>query len=142
MTSNAKRTVYVGKFCHISYKLLPVFSYHTYIDSFTICHSNFVIIILIIYSTINPNNGLLFTGGLADEVDEKVLNNVFLPFGDILDVQIPLDYESEKHRGFAFIEFESAEDAAAAIDNMVNNKKKVTHLFISNCFLKSTLKTN
>lgn len=25
----------------------------------------------------------------------------------------------EKHRGFAFVEFESAEDAAAAIDNMV-----------------------
>ncbi|KAK9743632.1 RNA recognition motif [Popillia japonica] len=29
-----------------------------------------------------------------------------------------LYYETEKHRGFAFIEFENAEDAAAAIDNM------------------------
>lgn len=38
--------------------------------------------------------------------------------GEINDVQIPLDYETEKHRGFAFIEFELAEDAAAAIDNM------------------------
>lgn len=36
-----------------------------------------------------------------------------------MDIQIPLDYETEKHRGFAFVEFESAEDAAAAIDNMV-----------------------
>jgi peptidyl-prolyl isomerase E (cyclophilin E) len=27
---------------------------------------------------------------------------------------------TEKHRGFAFIEFELAEDAAAAIDNMVS----------------------
>lgn len=45
---------------------------------------------------------------------------MFLPFGDILDIQVPIDYESEKHRGFAFIEFEAAEDAAAAIDNMVN----------------------
>ncbi|XP_078094209.1 peptidyl-prolyl cis-trans isomerase E isoform X3 [Mustelus asterias] len=35
-----------------------------------------------------------------------------------MDIQIPLDYETEKHRGFAFIEFENAEDAAAAIDNM------------------------
>ncbi|NXS46982.1 PPIE isomerase, partial [Balaeniceps rex] len=57
-------------------------------------------------------------GGLAEEVDEKVLHAAFIPFGDITDIQIPLDYETEKHRGFAFIEFELAEDAAAAIDNM------------------------
>ncbi|XP_019874383.1 peptidyl-prolyl cis-trans isomerase E [Aethina tumida] len=60
----------------------------------------------------------IYVGGLAEEVDEKVLNAAFIPFGDIVDVQIPLDYETEKHRGFAFIEFENAEDAAAAIDNM------------------------
>nr|XP_054772994.1 peptidyl-prolyl cis-trans isomerase E-like isoform X1 [Lytechinus pictus] len=35
-----------------------------------------------------------------------------------MDIQIPLDYETEKHRGFAFVEFEFAEDCAAAIDNM------------------------
>ncbi|KAL2733290.1 peptidyl-prolyl cis-trans isomerase E-like [Vespula maculifrons] len=60
----------------------------------------------------------IYVGGLAEEVDEKVLHAAFIPFGEIIDVQIPLDYESEKHRGFAFIEFETAEDAAAAIDNM------------------------
>ncbi|XP_044270232.1 peptidyl-prolyl cis-trans isomerase E [Tribolium madens] len=60
----------------------------------------------------------IYVGGLAEEVDDKVLNAAFIPFGDIVDIQIPLDYETEKHRGFAFIEFESAEDAAAAIDNM------------------------
>ncbi|OWR47406.1 peptidyl-prolyl cis-trans isomerase E [Danaus plexippus] len=60
----------------------------------------------------------IYVGGLAEEVDEKILNAAFIPFGDLVDVQIPLDYESEKHRGFAFIEFENAEDAAAAIDNM------------------------
>ncbi|XP_054261102.1 peptidyl-prolyl cis-trans isomerase E [Macrosteles quadrilineatus] len=60
----------------------------------------------------------VYVGGLAEEVDEKVLHAAFIPFGDVVDVQIPLDYETEKHRGFAFIEFEAAEDAAAAIDNM------------------------
>lgn len=50
---------------------------------------------------------------------EEVLRSAFIPFGDIVDVQIPLDYETEKHRGFAFIEFELPEDAVAAIDNMV-----------------------
>ncbi|CAG0879799.1 unnamed protein product [Cyprideis torosa] len=61
---------------------------------------------------------MVYVGGLAEEVDEKVLRAAFIPFGDIIDVQIPLDYQTEKHRGFAFVEFETAEDAAAAIDNM------------------------
>ncbi|EFB12899.1 hypothetical protein PANDA_022213 [Ailuropoda melanoleuca] len=62
--------------------------------------------------------GFEHAGGLAEEVDDKVLHAAFIPFGDITDIQIPLDYETEKHRGFAFVEFELAEDAAAAIDNM------------------------
>nr|XP_022917418.1 peptidyl-prolyl cis-trans isomerase E [Onthophagus taurus] len=60
----------------------------------------------------------VYVGGLAEEIDENILNAAFIPFGDVIDIQIPLDYETEKHRGFAFIEFENAEDAAAAIDNM------------------------
>ena len=34
----------------------------------------------------------LMAGGLAEEVDEKVLNAAFIPFGDILDIQLPLDF--------------------------------------------------
>lgn len=74
------------------------------------------------------------SGGLAEEVDEKVLHAAFIPFGEIVDVQIPLDYESEKHRGFAFIEFEMAEDAAAAIDNMVYLLNNIFSIISSFCF--------
>lgn len=62
----------------------------------------------------------VYVGGLVDEVTEKLLNDAFIPFGDIVDIQMPIDYETQKHRGFAFVEYEIAEDAAAAIDNMVN----------------------
>ncbi|XP_069128336.1 peptidyl-prolyl cis-trans isomerase E-like [Argopecten irradians] len=67
-----------------------------------------------------PTNSkrIVYVGGLAEEVDEKILHAAFIPFGDITDIQIPLDYETEKHRGFAFIEFELLEDSAAAVDNM------------------------
>lgn len=61
----------------------------------------------------------VYVGGLADEVTERLLNNAFIPFGDIADIQMPVDYESQRHRGFAFIEYEQGEDAASAIDNMV-----------------------
>lgn len=64
------------------------------------------------------NKRMVYVGGLAEEVDEKVLHAAFIPFGDITDVQIPMDYTTQKHRGFGFVEFEFAEDAAAAIDNM------------------------
>lgn len=37
---------------------------------------------------------LCVSGGLAEEVDEKVLHAAFIPFGDIIDIQIPLDYET------------------------------------------------
>ncbi|XP_045606148.1 peptidyl-prolyl cis-trans isomerase E-like isoform X2 [Procambarus clarkii] len=66
----------------------------------------------------SSNKRILYVGGLADEVTDDVLRSAFIPFGDVVDIQIPLDYETEKHRGFAFIEFELPEDALAAIDNM------------------------
>lgn len=40
-------------------------------------------------------------GGLAEEVDEKVLHAAFIPFGDITDIQIPLDYETGAWPGAA-----------------------------------------
>lgn len=61
----------------------------------------------------------VYVGGLADEVTDKLINDAFIPFGDIANIQMPVDYESQRHRGFAFIEYEAVEDAAAAIDNMV-----------------------
>lgn len=59
-------------------------------------------------------------GGLAEEVDEGVIRAAFIPFGEISEVQLPIDYQTEKHRGFAFVDFELPEDAKAAIDNMVS----------------------
>ncbi|KAG5673799.1 hypothetical protein PVAND_003816 [Polypedilum vanderplanki] len=60
----------------------------------------------------------IYVGGLADEVTEKLLNDLFIVFGDISEIQMPTDYEKGNHRGFAFICYESNEDAAAAVDNM------------------------
>ncbi len=60
-------------------------------------------------------------------MDEGVIRAAFIPFGDISEVQVPIDYQTEKHRGFAFVEFELPEDAKAAIDNMVGVE--------CNCFL-------
>jgi len=49
------------------------------------------IITAIIKKQMANNKRTLYVGGLADEVDEKVLQEAFNPFGETL-VQIPLDY--------------------------------------------------
>lgn len=64
------------------------------------------------------NKRLLYVGGIPDEADEKIVKAAFMPFGDVIDVNMPIDFSTQKHRGFAFVEFESADDATEAIDNM------------------------
>lgn len=66
------------------------------------------------------NKRTLYVGGLADDVDTSLLKSAFLPFGNIIDVNMPIDYSTQKHKGFAFIEYQMPEDAADAIDNMDN----------------------
>lgn len=70
----------------------------------------------------------IYVGGLAPQVARHNLMDAFLPFGDIADVSLPSNahrLESSRepepgpvHRGFAYVEFEDADDAKEAIDNM------------------------
>lgn len=67
----------------------------------------------------NPKT-TLYVGGLEETANEATLHAAFLPFGDITDVSVPMDHATGKHRGFGFVQYESADDAADAIDNMHN----------------------
>lgn len=60
----------------------------------------------------------LFCGGLSVGVDEELVSSIFIPFGDLVKIQIPLDSDTGNHKGFAFVEFEDPNDCKAAIDNM------------------------
>ena len=51
----------------------------------------------------------LYVGGLEENVNEAILHSAFIPFGDIKDVNIPMDNTTGKHRGFGFVEYENAE---------------------------------
>lgn len=69
----------------------------------------------------NPKT-TLYVGGLEDSVNEDVLKAAFIPFGEVKDVNIPVDHATGTHRGFGFVEYEDKDDAAAAIDNMHNTE--------------------
>ena len=68
-------------------------------------------------SSINRRT-VLYIGGLDENVTEKTLEAAFLPFGDLVRILIPKDATTGTHRGFGFVEFEEADDAAQAEDNM------------------------
>ena len=38
-------------------------------------------------------------------MNEAVLHAAFLPFGEVKDVNIPLDHVTQKNRGFGFVTF-------------------------------------
>lgn len=64
----------------------------------------------------------LYVGGLADEVTKEILSAAFIPFGELRNVEMPLDNSTGSHRGFGFVEFEDEDDAKHATENMNNSE--------------------
>ncbi|KAK4507046.1 hypothetical protein PRZ48_000780 [Zasmidium cellare] len=63
----------------------------------------------------------LYIGGLDHQVTTQTLHDAFIPFGEIVDISLPkpeLASNEDPHRGFGYVEFSLAQDAAEAIDNM------------------------
>ncbi|TID24406.1 putative peptidyl prolyl cis-trans isomerase cyclophilin [Venturia nashicola] len=63
----------------------------------------------------------VYVGGLDNAVTAETLHAAFIPFGDIADISLPkpeLPSSNDPHRGFGYVEFEQAEDAKEAMDNM------------------------
>ncbi len=56
----------------------------------------------------------LFVGRLSYETTEKKLRREFEEYGPIKMIRIVLDNDSDKSRGYAFIEFENEQDMTTA----------------------------
>ncbi|KAJ3678023.1 hypothetical protein LUZ60_001826 [Juncus effusus] len=52
---------------------------------------------------------------LDERVTEKVLHEIAIQAGRVIDIHIPTNKETNKHKGYAFVEYESAEIAEYAI---------------------------
>ncbi len=58
----------------------------------------------------------VFVGNLDFNTTKTEVQTLFSQVGEIRDVFLPMDRESGRPRGFAFVEFTSDEDAAKAIE--------------------------
>ena len=60
----------------------------------------------------------IFVGNLPFEVSEQDLTEAFTEYGKVKRVYFPLDRETKKKRGFAFVEMETPEQEEAAISTL------------------------
>ncbi len=60
----------------------------------------------------------LYVGGLSWGTDENALHEGFAEFGEIEEVKIITDRETNRSRGFGFVTFVNDADAQAAIDGL------------------------
>ncbi len=58
----------------------------------------------------------VFVGNLDFKTTKAEVQSLFSQIGELRDVFLPMDRESGRPRGFAFVEFTSEEDAAKAIE--------------------------
>ncbi|TRV47261.1 MAG: RNA-binding protein [Microcystis panniformis Mp_MB_F_20051200_S9] len=57
----------------------------------------------------------IYVGNLPFEVDQGDVVEVFNEYGKIKRVNLPIDRETKRKRGFAFVEMETPEQESAAI---------------------------
>ncbi|XP_029082373.1 cold-inducible RNA-binding protein-like [Monodon monoceros] len=69
------------------------------------------------------HEGKLFIGGLSFDTNEQSLEQVFSKYGQISEVVVVKDRETQRLRGFGFVTFENINDAKDAM--MATNGKSV-----------------
>lgn len=60
----------------------------------------------------------LFIGNLAYSVTDQDLNDFFASEGNVVSAVVIKDRETDRSKGFGFVEFESDEDGKNAIKNL------------------------
>jgi cold-inducible RNA-binding protein len=63
-------------------------------------------------------NNKLYVSNLSYRMTEDELKDAFSAFGNVLSARIITDRETNRSRGFGFVEMETAEEATAAIAGM------------------------
>jgi RNA recognition motif-containing protein len=61
------------------------------------------------------NSSRLFVGNLDYSAVKEELVDIFAPFGSVASINVAIDRETGKPRGFAFVEYSNAADAQSAM---------------------------
>ncbi|XP_069502973.1 cold-inducible RNA-binding protein-like [Ambystoma mexicanum] len=78
----------------------------------------FCFVELCVTTIMSTEDGKLFVGGLSFDTDENGLEQVFAPYGHIMEVVVIKDRETQRSRGFGFVTYRSADEAKEAMQTM------------------------
>ena len=58
----------------------------------------------------------IYVGNLSFRTDDEELRETFAEFGDVASAKVVIDRETDRSRGFGFVEMDNADEATAAIE--------------------------
>ncbi|ANQ09850.1 RNA-binding protein, putative [Plasmodium knowlesi strain H] len=74
---------------------------------------------------------VLYVGGIDETIDEKSLYDIFSSFGDVRNIEVPINFVTKKNRGFAFVEYVEKDDAKHALYNMNNFELNGKRIYVN-----------
>jgi len=57
----------------------------------------------------------IYVGNLSFRTDDEELRSVFAEYGEVASAKVVMDRETDRSRGFGFVEMENADEATTAI---------------------------
>ena len=60
----------------------------------------------------------LYVGNLSFKATQEEVREIFSQYGNVMDVALPMDRESGRPRGFAFVTMETADEAQKSVDGL------------------------
>uniref|UniRef100_A0A4X1VP72 Cold-inducible RNA-binding protein n=2 Tax=Sus scrofa TaxID=9823 RepID=A0A4X1VP72_PIG len=81
--------------------------------------------------TMASDEGKLFVGGLSFDTNEQSLEQVFSKYGQISEVVVVKDRETQRSRGFGFVTFENIDDAKDAMMAMNGKEEGIEAMVVA-----------
>ncbi len=60
----------------------------------------------------------IYVGNLAYTINDEELKTIFAAYGSVLSAQVIVDRDTQRSKGFGFVEMETSENADAAIKKL------------------------
>lgn len=73
----------------------------------------------------------IFIGKLSYDTTEKTLNELFAQYGEVVSVAVIMDRETNRSKGFAFVEMSDVKAAQAAIKELDNKEVDGRNIAVS-----------